>query len=106
MEWAFKQVFNYGEPLETKPSPHLILSISDSWGLIILFGISKLKPLYKHQGHHSLLPDKKRQQKNVPVSAHNEGPKKKQMHKWFIIINRNCQDEMKGEKNYNLFPLC
>lgn len=76
MEWAFKQVFNYGEPLETKPSPHLILSISDSWGLIIPFGISKLKPLYKHQGHHSLLPDKKKAAKKCASVSTQWGSKK------------------------------
>ena len=47
-----------------------LLSISDSWGLIILFGISKLKQLYKHQGHHSLLPEKKGSKKCASVSMH------------------------------------
>ena len=39
-----------------------LLSSSDSWGLIILSGVSKWKQSYQHQGHCSL-PLNRRQQK-------------------------------------------
>lgn len=40
-----------------------LLSSSDSWGLIILSGVSKWKQSYQHQGHCSLPLNRRRQQK-------------------------------------------